>query len=379
MKSFFRKLTVACLSVAMLLTQSVCVSALPENNGGGKLTAPTSISAKSAVLIDADSGDVIFGKDENTRRGPASTTKIVSALVVVSSVSLDEMVTIPPAAVGVEGSSIYLKAGERLSVHDLLYALLLSSANDAAVALALHVSGSVPAFAEKMNELADGLGLENTHFTNPHGLDDEQHYTTALDLARISAEALKNKTLAEIFSTKTTVIPPRERQNDENTQVRRLNNHNKLLSLYDGAIGMKTGFTKKCGRTLVGAAQRDGLTLVSVTLSASDDWNDHTRMLDYGFSLYERVVLYDAYEFSYSYPVVGADEQYITLTNASVLALTRRRADTSVRKSVTSYRHFEFAPIAKGTALATLTLYCGDKSVSSPLVAAGDTAYKKQK
>ena len=356
-----RTLTALLLCCSLIL----CLS-LPS----AALSSPT-VSAQSAILIDFSDKTVIYEKNTRQRMGMASTTKIMTALVVCELMPLDKKVAIPPEAVNVEGSSVYLCEGELLTVEELLCALLLSSANDAAAALAIAAAGSVTAFAHKMNEKAFALGLSDTHFTNPHGLYDEEHYTTAYDLAIISAEALSHPTVRRIASTKKTTIPQGvTAEQSEGTSTRYLYNHNKMLSLYDGAIGLKTGFTKATGRCLVSAAERDGLTLISVTLNAPDDWNDHSGMLDYGFSLYERATLYEAGEFTCSYPLTGGKESYVTLTNAEALILTLPRQRGKTRLSVTAYRHFEFAPIPKGKQLASVTLYAGDKSTSSPLIAA---------
>lgn len=278
------------------------------------------VSAQSAVLIDADSGQVLFGKDEQTRLSMASTTKIMTALCAVELADVGTVVTIDRAAVGIEGSSVYLYEGEQLTLEQLLYALLLESANDAAVAIAVAVSGSVEAFAEKMNQKAFELGLVNTHFENPHGLDAEQHYTTAYDLALIARAALAHPTLKKIFATRKITIPLNGTEG-----VRLLLNHNKMLRYYDGAIGVKTGFTKKSGRCLVSAAERNGLTLIAVTLNAPDDWNDHTCMLDAGFAAFERVRLCDTGSFECAVPVTGGNEEYVMVCNAHAAAVTLPR------------------------------------------------------
>lgn len=244
-----------------------------------------SVSAKSAVLLDFDSGNVLYEKNARIRMPMASTTKIMTALVALENCDAGEVVRVSSDAVGVEGSSVYLAAGEELELRELLYALLLASANDAAEAIAIHVSGSVEAFSALMNATAKKLGLDDTSFENPHGLHSENHYTTALDLALLTSYALRNEELAEIVSTYKCNI------RSADGGVRYLVNHNKLLKSYEGCIGVKTGFTKKGGRCLVSAARRDGLTLIAVTLSAPDDWNDHRAMLDYGFSNYESVLL----------------------------------------------------------------------------------------
>lgn len=232
-----------------------------------------SVSAKSAILMDADSGRVLYEKAADERSLVASTTKIMTGLLVCERGNLDEALTVPPQAVGVEGSSMYLKAGERVTVRELMYGMMLRSGNDAATALALHLSGSIPAFAARMNARARQLGLSNTHFENPHGLDSEQNYSTARDLARLACVAMQNEAFCRIVSTKSVYAAGRS-----------LTNHNKLLWRYDGAVGVKTGYTKAAGRILVSAARRDGRTLVAVTIADPDDWRDHARLLDYGFS-----------------------------------------------------------------------------------------------
>lgn len=346
-------------------------SALPSSELG--------LSAESAILIDADDKSVIYQRHAHRKMGMASTTKIMTALVALELLPFDKIISIPREAVGIEGSSVYLCEGELLSVEQLLYALMLASANDAATALAIAASGSVEAFAKEMNRKAHELGLENTNFTNPHGLYSEEHYTTAYDLAMISAAALGSDTLREIVATKKTTIPQGvTRECPEGNTLRYLYNHNKMLSLYDGAIGLKTGFTRDTGRCLVSAAKRDGLTLIAITLNAPDDWNDHTRMLDYGYSLYERVTLFGAGDFSYQYAVAGGCEDYVTLTNSSPISLTLPKKRADARAEISAFQHFEFAPIARGERLAYLTVSVGEKSAGSPLIAAYKVDKKRQ-
>ena len=224
------------------------------------------VSAKSAILIEASTGEVIWSENPDQRLPMASTTKIMTALVAIESGDVKRTVSISPLAVGVEGSSVYLYANEKMTLEDLIYAMLLESANDAAAAIAIEVGGSIEGFADMMNERASSLGLSNTHFENPHGLDGETHYTTARELAIIAREAYSNEILKGIFSTYKKTIPLNETEG-----VRLLINHNKLLKSYDGATGIKTGFTKKSGRCLVSAAERDGLEFIAVTLNAPND------------------------------------------------------------------------------------------------------------
>ena len=241
----------------------------------------TDCSASSAILYCPSTDSVLYQKNADERRPIASTTKIMTALTVLRrGGDLDRLCAIPPEACGIEGTSVYLKPGEILSIRDLLYALLLQSANDAATALAVLTSGSVPAFADEMNRIAGELGLQNTRFMNPHGLDHPEHYSTARDLACLAAAAFDEITFREIVSTRRYSISAP----DGGRRV--LVNHNKLLNRYPDCVGVKTGFTKKSGRCLVSAAERDGVLLISVTLNDPNDWNDHTVLFDYGFSLF---------------------------------------------------------------------------------------------
>ena len=349
------------ISLAILLSLSPPARALSET---------PSLSAKSALLMDASDRSVLFEKNARQRMGMASTTKIMTALLVAERLPPDRTVTVTAEAVNVEGSSVYLTEGERLTVEQLLCALLLASANDAATALAIAVSGSVDSFAEAMNQRAAELGLKDTHFVNPHGLSHEDHYTTAYDLAILSSVALKNPTVSRIAALTAAKIPQGiTADTPEAATSRHLYNHNKMLRLYDGAIGLKTGYTTATGRCLVSAAHRDGLTLIAVTLDAPDDWRDHTAMLDHGFSLYRRVTLYEAGEFSCQYPVTGGVEGYVVLVNAKAITMTLPREELREEYIVTSHQRFEFAPIRAGDSLATLTVSLRDRSASSPLIA----------
>lgn len=258
-----------------IFSVALCVVILFSN---ASVCRAVNVSAQSAVLIDSVSGRIIYEKNANQKLSMASTTKIMTALCAIENSNLDKLIEVHPSAVGVEGSSIYLKHGEHLTIRELVYGLMLSSGNDAAVAIACAVSGSVENFAALMNKTAKKIGVKNTHFMNPNGLDEEEHYTTAYDLASITAYALKNEEFKEIVSTYEKTI-----SYEGYSYNRKLRNHNKLLKMYDGCIGVKTGFTKKSGRCLVSAAERNGVTLVAVTLKAPDDWNDHMNMLNYGF------------------------------------------------------------------------------------------------
>ena len=235
----------------------------------------SALSAEHAIVMDAATGRVLFERNCDERSLIASTTKIMTALVVCEQCNVMDRMRIPKEAVGIEGSSMYLREGEVLTIQELLYGLMLQSGNDAAVALAIYCGGTVEGFAELMNDKARQLGLNGTHFVNPNGLDHPQHYSTARDLAVLAAYAMKNPIFSKTVSTKSIKIGQRY-----------LSNHNKLLWRLEGADGVKTGFTKAAGRILVSSAQRDGRRLICVTINAPDDWNDHASLLEDGFSRY---------------------------------------------------------------------------------------------
>lgn len=330
-----------------------------------------SVSAESAVLIEAESGEIIYEKNAHKRRGMASTTKIMTALCVLENMDASETVTVPREAVGIEGSSVYLREGEKITVEELLYALMLQSANDAAAALAIATSGSIAAFAELMNAKARELGLSDTHFENPHGLDGEQHYTTAYELARISAYSLKNETFARIVSTVKHTVPATEL-----SPARTLVNHNRLLRESADIIGVKTGYTKRCGRTLVSAANRGGVTLVCVTLCDGDDWRDHRAMLDRGFELYENAPVCRKGEFSVSVPLVGGERAEVKCENRESLSavLKKSRGEISTRVELP---RFIYAGAKKGDAVGRVRFFSEGREIGSLALYLADDAPKK--
>lgn len=341
---------------------------------------PPAVSAQSAVLIDAVSGTVLFAKDADRPLPMASTTKIMTALVALEKMPLDTVIEIDARAVGVEGSSIYLTDGEELTLEQLLYALLLESANDAATAIAVGVAGSVEQFAELMNEKTSELGLKNTEFQNPHGLDAEGHHTTAYELAIITASALQNSIFETIVSTRKTTIP-----HDGTDGVRLLINHNKLLRSYEGSIGVKTGFTKKSGRCLVSAARKNGATLIAVTLNAPSDWNDHTSLLDYGFSQMESVELCDAHEVCTPLSVVGGTANAVFISNPQALTVAIPKKHSEIVKTLEAPR-FLYAEVTSGETVGRLLYQCdlnGDGTLETigetPLVAQSSVARIKAK
>lgn len=352
-----RKIAI-CLAMLMLWMPYSAVKAMPE------------VSSHSACVIDIDTGRILAAKNENEKSEPASITKIMTALIALENADIKKVVTIPGAAAGVEGSSIYIKAGEKYSLEDLLYGLMLRSGNDAATAIAIDVAGSVDAFVEKMNQKAQELGCTGTHFNNPHGLPDEKHYTTAHDMALITAAALRNDTFVKIVSTKNYTTEP-----DGAGETRSWQNKNKLLWQYEGAIGVKTGYTKSAGKTYVGAADRNGIRIAVVVLGAKDMWGDAATLLDDAFASYQQVDLIKDGQSTGVTPVLeGLSSEVEGITEGSLSkTLTKEEQERIVTKCV--YQTPLYAPVAKGDIIGSMQVYLDDEMIGSvPIVAAADVA-----
>lgn len=325
-------------------------------------------SSHHAALLSGD-GKLLWGKDAHTPAGMASTTKIMTALLAaeyIESAGEDAVTVVSDTAAGIEGSSVYLKVGEEVRLVDLLYATLLASANDAAASLAEAVAGDQAAFVAMMNERAEAMGLVSTQFANPHGLADSAHYTTAYELGVIASHALQNELFARVAKTKHYTFAG-------DGITRSLSNHNRMLSSYEGAVGVKTGFTKATGRCLVSAAEKDGVLLIAVTLSAPNDWQDHTEMLDYGFSMLENRVLLQENELSLSVPVIGGKVNSVAVTNAEELSviLPKKSPDLTYKIELAS---FAYAPIAQGKAVGKVRFYLDDEEIASCDLVAAETA-----
>lgn len=315
-------------------------------------TEVPAVSAKSVVLMDADSGRVLYGQNVDEPRLIASITKLMTALVALESGhALDEVVTVRPEWTGIEGSSLYLKPGEEIRLETLLYGLLLRSGNDAAHAVAGFCADDISGFVNRMNEMAVRLGMQNTHFENPSGLDGAEHFSSAYDMALLARACLKNETLSKIVATKSITL-----------ENRIFTNHNKLLWQYDGCIGLKTGYTKQSGRTLVSAAERDGMTLICVTLNAPDDWRDHEALYDYGFARYERHCLIQKGDLLCTLPVEGSLVPLIGLRAESDLYAALTSDEKPVRKLERLQRVIQ-APIVSGEMLGELRFLLGKESV----------------
>lgn len=323
--------------------------------------AALTTSARSAVLMDADSGRVLYAQDMDTPRSIASITKLMTALVCAESFDdLDQTLLIAPEAVGVEGSSLYLKPYEEYTVRQLLYGLLLRSGNDAAAALAIGCSGDEATFVAAMNHKARALGMTNTHFENPHGLEAEGHVSSAYDMARLARAVLQNPALAEMCATKSYTFGGQT-----------ITNHNKLLWQYDGCIGFKTGYTKAAGRTLVSGATREGGTLIAVTLNDGNDWQDHAALLDYGFETYEPHLLARGGKVLALLPVRGSVLGAVpVVVQDDVRGMLAEEETVTVRIQLPDHAE---APIAAGGVLGSLTFFCGGEEIGKTnLVAAGE-------
>ena len=313
------------------------------------------ISAKAAVAISGDTGDILYSVNADVRLPMASTTKIMTALLLIENCkNLDDEIVATKEMVTVEGSSMGLLAGDRVSYRALLYGMMLSSGNDAANAAAIAVGGSIDGFVKMMNDKAHELGLENTHFVTPSGLDAEEHYTTAYELALIAAAALKNPDFAEAAAAKSATLcfgnPPYRRT---------LSNHNKLLKMYDDIIGVKTGFTKKSGRCLVSAAKRDGKYVIAVTLNDGDDWADHRFLLDTALAAIE-VCEYSDNTLDVSLPVVSGNIETVDLiTSGARFSVPKGQNVTSV----VVLPRFLYAPTSNGDIIGGVEYYCSDRLI----------------
>ncbi len=305
------------------------------------------ISAKAAVVIDGHTGEILYSLNCDKRLPMASTTKIMTALLLCELVDdLSKTVVTTREMVTVEGSSMGLQAGDTVSYHDLLYGMLLASGNDAANTAAMAISGSIKDFVDVMNKRAAELGLKNTHFVTPSGLDADEHYTTAYELALIAKEALGNESFANAAASKTARLcygnPPYNRT---------LKNHNKLLNMYEDIVGVKTGFTKKSGRCLVSAAQNDGKLVIAVTLNDGNDWQDHRTLLDLGFSLIK------SQQFS---PPLDNVNIEIASGEFATVALPSATLNITEGTKVTykiDLPKIIYAPIKKGEQLGTINYY----------------------
>lgn len=327
-----------------------------------------SVSAEGAALIIAESGELIFGKNENKQLSMASTTKIMTSLLLLEENTPEKEITVTSAMTSVEGTSMGLLPGDKVTCEALVYGMLLESGNDAANTAAYVVSGSPAKFAELMNQKAKLIGMENTNFVTPSGLDAAEHYSTAYDMALLGAYAVSNPEFAKICSTNSISLeygnPPYRR---------RLSNHNRLLTMYDGAFGIKTGFTKKSGRCLVSAAERNGVTLIAVTLNAPDDWNDHTKMFDYGFSVVDNQELKTDTS-NLTVPVIGGNKACVSVSLGEECCYPVLKGESISVKSEILLKKFIYAPVKEGQTVGEVRYYSDGKQIASQTLVAGESS-----
>lgn len=322
------------------------------------------VSAKSAVILDALTGRVIWEKNGEERLPMASTTKIMTALLTLEQPGLDEMFEVDADAIRVEGSSMGLTEGAIVSLRTLAAGMLLPSGNDAANAAAVRIAGSIPEFVIMMNRRAAQLGLSDTNFETPSGLDGQNHYTTAKDLARLARAALQNEDFRAICSQSSMKVsfgnPPADRW---------LTNHNRLLKEYEGCIGVKTGFTKKAGRCLVSAAERDGLTLICVTLNDPDDWADHTALLDAAFA-----ALKPAAEpnFPGYISLVGGEKDAVSLKPGETEPLFLTEEEASRLETEIFLPKFLYAPVTAGQEVGEIRYILDGETIDTRALVASE-------
>ena len=337
---------ILCLVFALVFSVS-SVNAVGESN--------IEVSAVSAILYCPDNNEILYQKSAHKKMAIASITKIMTAIIALE--SNDKEVKFDYSMIA-EGSSMYLKVGDVIKISELVKGMMMVSGNDAANAIAIALGGSMEKFADMMNKKADSLGMKDTHFVTPSGLDDELHYSTAYDMALLCSYAMQNENFRNIVSQKSMSVEFISPDGQKMTY----RNHNKLLSLYDGCIGIKTGFTKKAGRTLTSCAERDGVRLIAVTLNDGNDWNDHISMYDYGFSQIENISLCDSQKI-FELPVVGSKKQIIKVIpkeNCCVSVLKNQKENISEKIYMP---HFVYAPVEKNKIIGEVRYYIDNKMI----------------
>ncbi len=364
MRKEYRKSVISILMAFMIAlgsTTPVISFAEPESSNS-VVTQPPGISAQSAIVIEQSTGKVLYEKNSRELAYPASTTKIATALLAIESGTLDQVVQVPETAAGIEGSSIYLAAGEDISLWDLLYGLMLRSGNDAAVAIACSIEGSTEEFVRKMNERIQEIGAMDTHYVNPNGLFHDDHYTTAYDMAIIAREAMKSQEFKTIVGAKSWVA-----DRDEGKYIH-FYNKNKVVFEYSGGTGIKIGYTQRSGRTLVASAERDGMELICVVMNAPDWFNDSYKLMDYVFEGFEMNKFADGQRILKSVPVRGGDKNHVFIGPRSPVLLPVTKGGNTNLEVVYRLPANVRAPIRRWQEAGTLELYVdGEYLYSYPL------------
>ena len=360
-----KKIAAVIISVSMLFF-SQTAQAVDEDEQAAVYT-----SAQAAALYCVDTGEFLYVKNPDERLPMASTTKIMTSLVALEQAEIDDKVVVFQRSMTAEGSSMGLKYGDKLRLSDLAAGMMTVSGNDAANAAAIGISGSFEEFAKLMNQRAKALGLKNTNFVTPSGLDDEEHYSSAGDMAKLMEAAMENddfRSLVKEKSVQVDFIYPEDKSVSYQS-------HNKLLKLYEYCTGGKTGYTSEAGRCLVTSAERDGKHLIAVTLNSGDDWNDHIRMFDYGFSILERVH-YDDTVFSGEVPTVGGVIDNIKVGGCSSFDCIVKKGDGEKVVRTVELPHFLYAPIRQGDTVGRIVYTLDGKVIASnDIIAEDDCPY----
>lgn len=335
----------------------VCFFSIMTLQTSFALDSDVNISANAAIMLESGTNSVLYSKNAHTRLPMASTTKVMTALVAIEKGNPSDIVKTADEAYGIEGSSIYLAKNERISLKDLLYGLMLRSGNDASIAIAVHIGGNVQTFVDMMNAKAQELGLTNTHFTNPNGLPDDDHYTSAYDLGIICSAALSNETFKTIVGT--------QYYTAQTGEVKRtMMNKNKLLWQYDGALGIKTGYTQKAGKCLTFAAQRNGMTVIGVVLNCPDMFPDSMKLMDYCFENYEMYKLISK-DSIVMRSMIGNSSRLAAFAAASDISVPVKKSDGAKFTTQIQLNPNLTAPLKQGATVGVLTLYNGSTPVTS--------------
>ncbi|MDL2280495.1 D-alanyl-D-alanine carboxypeptidase [Selenomonadales bacterium OttesenSCG-928-I06] len=360
---------VSCFLLVILLSCSIVIPIYSKD---------IKISAKSAILMDAETGQILYEKDINQKLPPASTTKILTAIIALESGRLDEIVTVSHSAASTKGSTLHLYSGQMISLRELITGLLLRSGNDAAEAIAEHLAGSVENFAVLMNTKATLLGAKNSNFINPHGLPENDHLTTTLDLAIITRYALSNSEFSQIVSTKETDI----KWVDESGQIKEgsIRNTNKLLWMMPIADGVKTGTTSAAGPCLVASAKKNGQRLIAVVLNDRSRWRDSFNLLQYGFQNFECIEFSPEGAVISTIPVKKGMSPMLNIITNEKASVTIKKEDYPFLKTDMNLPEEIIAPIYKGQKIGELTFYLHDKNIRTvDLVADKDIAERSLK
>lgn len=361
-----KRIVSAVLSVFFVFSYSISVSSEEK--------AEINVSAEAYVLYCADNGQIISSNNENKKMKPASTTKVMTSLLALEEASSQNKKVKFTEKMIAEGSSMYLKVGDVVTLKDLASGMMMASGNDAANAAALTISGSTEKFADKMNKRASQIGMKNTHFVTPSGLDDDNHYSTAVDMALLMSYALENEDFAKLTSQKSATVEFIEPSSKKTTY----SNHNRLLSLYEYCIGGKTGYTMSAGRCLVSAAKKDCLTLICVTLNDRNDWNDHISLYNYGFEKYSCYTS-DDISFFADVPCVGGDNDSVTVTGERSVSIVVSSEDKDKIERKVYLDSFLYSPIKQGDNVGRIEYTLNGKIIEENNLVAVDSVNSKKK